>query len=261
MLGESIAMTIYAEAECATCFAIQPKNEMRQVVVRRVTGESFGQGSATGSSSNNSMSYGGSRPARMRSGQGQSTRRHSNKRVHMATERLWVCQGCQAPKSDWSPAMKQGLLYALGGGGVLVYMLMGGFSQPVKAPVAAARAEPVQAMGASVSSGEEVTNAPANPDALLDPLSADLGATASPEEGSAATDASSPPPTNVLSAAPVEAQAESASKTIASTASQDEAEVRRAKQAEAQAAEQRRFCDSVTPEGRANAAYMASIGC
>ena len=90
--------------------------------------ESFGQGSTTGSSSNNSMSYGGSRPARMRSGQGQSTRRHSNKRVHMATERLWVCQGCQAPKSDWSPAMKQGLLYALGGGGVLVYMLMGGFS-------------------------------------------------------------------------------------------------------------------------------------
>ena len=33
MLGESMTMTIYAEAECATCFAIQPKNEMRQDVV------------------------------------------------------------------------------------------------------------------------------------------------------------------------------------------------------------------------------------
>lgn len=248
-------MTTYAEAECATCFAMRPKNEMRQVVVRRVTGESFGHGSASGSSSSNSRSYGGSRPARMRSGQGQSNRRHSNKRVHMATERLWVCEGCQPPKSDWSPAMKQGLLSALGAGGVLIYMLMGGFSQSAKTPVAAAQAEPVQARGASVPPGEEVIDAPANADVLPDPLGADPGAAPLPDEGSGtpATDASS----HLLA----EGQTESLPETIASGAARDEGETRRIKQAEAEAAEQRRFCDSVTPEGRANAAYMASIGC
>lgn len=248
-------MTTYAEAECATCFAIRSKNEMRQVVVRRVTGESFGRGSASGSSSSDSMSYGGSRPTRRRAGQSQSTRRHSNSRVHMMTERLWVCQGCQPPKSDWSPAMRRGLLWGVGAGGVLAYMLIGGFSQSDKTSIAAMQAEPVQAMGASVPSVEEVIEAPANPDVMSDPAGADSGAGPLPDHRIAAptSDSSSPPL--------AEEQTDGTRQTIPSAAASEEAEARPTKQAEAQAAEQRRFCDSVTPEGRANAAYMASIGC
>jgi hypothetical protein len=248
-------MTTYAEAECATCFAIRPKNELRQVVVRRVTGESFGHGSTRGSSSSSSMAYGGSRPARMRSGQGQSTRSHSNKRVHMATERLWVCHGCKPPKSDWSPATKRGLLCALGAGGVLVYVLTGGFSPSIKTPVAGVEAEPVQAVAASVLADEEVVEVPANSGVLPDPLAAASGVAPLPGGGIAApaTDTPSPPR--------VEEPTESNSEPIGSAAAREEAEAQRAKQAEAQAAEQRRYCDSVTAEGRANAAYMASIGC
>ena len=250
-------MTTYAEAECATCFAMRPKNEMQQVVIRRVTGESYGHGSASGSSSSNSMSYGGSRPARMQSGQGRSTRRHSNKRVHMATERLWVCEGCKPPKSDWSPAMKQGLLLALGVGGALVYMLVGGFSQSSKTPVVGAQTEPVQAMGASVPSGQDATEVSANPDTLANPVDADFGTAPLLDEGTAAP----APEASSLALRPVEDQMESTSEMIAAASGRAETEAKRVEQAGSRTAEQQRFCESVTAEGRANAAYMASIGC
>lgn len=118
-------MVEYATTECATCHAIVPMNEMREVKVRRVTGVSYGSGSARGSTSSNSSSFGGGRPARMRSGGSNTNRSHANKRTHMAVDRVWVCAGCKAPKSDMSPTAKSAATVALGAIAFLAYGAFG----------------------------------------------------------------------------------------------------------------------------------------
>lgn len=99
-------MTEYAEGECATCGAIRPKNEMKVVSVRRVTGKSYGSGSSRTTRNSNSSSFGGDRSARFRSGSSSSNRNSSNTRTHMSRDRVWICKGCRAPKSDMSPTQK-----------------------------------------------------------------------------------------------------------------------------------------------------------
>lgn len=103
--GDS-AMTEYAEGECATCGAIRPKNEMKVVSVRRVTGKSYGSGSSRTTRNSNSSSFGGGSSARFRSGTSSSSRNSSTTRTHMSKDRVWICRGCRAPKSDMSPTQK-----------------------------------------------------------------------------------------------------------------------------------------------------------
>lgn len=107
-------MTEYAQCECATCGAIRYKNEMRLVSVRRIVGKSYGSGSSRRSGSSNSTSYGGNQPSRYRSGSSQSTRISSSSRTHMSRDRVWICKGCKAPKSDWSPAQRSFVIGAVG---------------------------------------------------------------------------------------------------------------------------------------------------
>ncbi|WP_156170093.1 hypothetical protein [Aurantiacibacter luteus] len=98
-------MTRYAEAECATCHAIRPKNEMRQETVRVESGQTHYASSGNRSSSGQSMSFGGGRPARLRMGTGTSRRSHGGTRTHYRNETVWVCHGCKAPKSADTPGM------------------------------------------------------------------------------------------------------------------------------------------------------------
>lgn len=83
-------MVEYANAECATCHAIRPKNEMRQVRVKRLSGVSHG----SGRTSRSSTSWVGSDRSRSSNSSSNSTRR--SYKMHD----LWVCPGCRAPKSD-----------------------------------------------------------------------------------------------------------------------------------------------------------------
>lgn len=99
-------MTEYAEGECATCGAIRPKNEMKVVSVRRVTGKSYGSGSSRITRNSNSSSFGGDSSARFRSGTSSSNRNSSTTRTHMSKDRVWICRGCRAPSSDMSPTQK-----------------------------------------------------------------------------------------------------------------------------------------------------------
>lgn len=73
------SMPRVAEAECATCHYIRPKTEMRQVRVRLRSTSSY------------RSSWGLTRSSRSRSVGTRDTYRH---------ERVFVCQGCRAPRSD-----------------------------------------------------------------------------------------------------------------------------------------------------------------
>lgn len=119
-------MTEYAEGECATCGAIRPKNEMKVVSVRRVTGKSYGSGASRTTRNSNSSSFGGDRSARFRSGSSNSNRNHSNTRTHMAKDRVWVCKGCRAPKSDMSPTQRSFMWGAIAVAAFFGFRLVGG---------------------------------------------------------------------------------------------------------------------------------------
>lgn len=96
-------MVIYAEAECETCHAIKPKNEMREVQVKRLAGEFTGSARNSNQSNRRSNSFSKS-GARFGSSSTSSSGRKSHSRQYKRVERVWVCDGCPAPKSDgeWS---------------------------------------------------------------------------------------------------------------------------------------------------------------
>lgn len=81
-------MNQIAEAECATCYRIRPKTEMRPARVRRKSGSSFGfwQSARTGDTDSRGQRKGGSY--------------HTS----YAHQEVWVCKGCKKPRSDWTPA-------------------------------------------------------------------------------------------------------------------------------------------------------------
>lgn len=169
----------------------------------------------------------------------------------MAHERLWVCEGCQPPKSDWSPAMKRNLLAALGGSGVLAYVLVGGLSEPATAPLAN-EAEPAQAIVQAAPLEEDVIDAPT----ASNPSSVPIARAASLAEEKAESLAGEEPVQSTI-----EDRKTDITQEAEITEAREEPTARLRKQDEDEAEKQRRYCASVTPEGRANAAYMASIGC
>lgn len=73
-------MNRIAEAECATCHVIRPKTEMRPVRVRRKSGSSFGFWRSS-----------------------RSDRLGESYRTSYSHNEMWVCRGCKAPRSDWTP--------------------------------------------------------------------------------------------------------------------------------------------------------------
>lgn len=73
-------MNRIAEAECATCYVIRPKTEMRPIRVRRKSGSSFGLWRSS-ASDHTGNSY----------------------RASYSHDQAWVCRGCKAPRSDWTP--------------------------------------------------------------------------------------------------------------------------------------------------------------
>jgi hypothetical protein len=89
-----------AEAECATCHHIMPKTEMREVRVSRVIGRSSSSGQSSRTGNRHSSSFNSSGQFRSGSsnstGSGRSTRGTTRTRV----DRVWVCKGCKAPRSD-----------------------------------------------------------------------------------------------------------------------------------------------------------------
>jgi hypothetical protein len=93
-------MAKYAEAECATCHSIRPKNEMRQVKVERVIGRSYGGTSSVSSGSRQYYSTKNSGKSSYGSGNSFGSRNSSGSRTRTNVERLWVCIGCRAPRSD-----------------------------------------------------------------------------------------------------------------------------------------------------------------
>jgi len=93
-------MAKYAEAECATCYAIRPKSEMREVKVERIVGKSHGGSNSTRSGRRNYSSFGSSGSVRFGSGNSSSTRNTSSSRTRTRVDRVWVCRGCRAPRSD-----------------------------------------------------------------------------------------------------------------------------------------------------------------
>lgn len=73
-------MNRIAEAECATCYVIRPKTEMRPIRVRRKSGSSFGFWRSSA-----------------------SDRTNNSYRASYSHDQVWVCRGCKAPRSDWTP--------------------------------------------------------------------------------------------------------------------------------------------------------------
>jgi hypothetical protein len=89
-----------AEAECATCHHIRAKTEMREVAVSRVVGRAFssGQSSRTGFRNSSSQNYRGQPRTSSSNSQGKGSSSRGTTRTRV--DRLWVCVGCKAPKSD-----------------------------------------------------------------------------------------------------------------------------------------------------------------
>jgi hypothetical protein len=75
-----------AAEECATCHMLMPKTMMRQVQVKRKAGYS----STTTTIEERREDFNYYRPV------GKSHKQTS----HVRVDRLWVCRGCKAPKSD-----------------------------------------------------------------------------------------------------------------------------------------------------------------
>lgn len=93
-------MVKYAEAECATCSAIRPKHEMRQIKLERISGRSFGDSSSRRHGSRQSWSGGNSGRTRYGNGASDNSRSGATSRTFTKVERVWVCKGCRAPRSD-----------------------------------------------------------------------------------------------------------------------------------------------------------------
>lgn len=93
-------MARIAEAECATCHSIMPKSEMREVAVSRVVGRSSTSGDSSRSGNRRSSTF--DSRGQMRSGTSNSygSGSHSKGTVKTKVNRIWVCKGCRAPKSD-----------------------------------------------------------------------------------------------------------------------------------------------------------------
>ncbi len=200
-------MVEYATAECATCHAIRPMNEMREEKVRRVTGKSYGSGTSRGSTNSHSTGFGGGRPARNRSGNSSSSRSHSNSRTHMAVERVWVCMGCKSPKSDLSPTAVKVGVGALGVAALLIY---GAVAPPN--PKTASDTE-FQAPQASEDKTEAVTDQPDGEQAVP-VVSAELETDAADDGAQDMTAAESPPSADVtetseIGSAPAQARPDS----------------------------------------------------
>lgn len=112
-------MVEYAEAECATCHAIRPKNEMRQVRVKRLA--SVSRGSGQSSRTGRSNSYSPFNSSRLRSTSSISSASRTSTRRNYKIHDLWVCKGCRAPKSD-----KDGLgFWGWAAGAVVVILAVG----------------------------------------------------------------------------------------------------------------------------------------
>ncbi len=93
-------MAKFAEEECATCHAIRPKNEMREVKVERVIGRSYGGSNTARSGRRQYNSFSSSGRIRFGSGTSSSSGHSSRSNTRTRVERVWVCLGCRAPRSD-----------------------------------------------------------------------------------------------------------------------------------------------------------------
>lgn len=96
-------MMRYAEAECATCAVIRPKNEMREVKIRRTVGKSYGSSGSLSSGNGNWSSL--SSKGTYRSGNRNSSRTssRSSSKTYQRIDRVWVCADCKPPRSDSAP--------------------------------------------------------------------------------------------------------------------------------------------------------------
>jgi hypothetical protein len=99
-IEEWVILPRVAEAECATCHHIMPKSKMREVKVSRVIGRSSSSGHSSRTGYRHSSGFNSSGQWRSGSsnstGSGTSTRGTTRTRV----DRVWVCNGCKAPRSD-----------------------------------------------------------------------------------------------------------------------------------------------------------------
>ncbi len=112
-------MVEYAQAECATCHAIRPKNEMREVAVERVTSRRTGQSSNQRHGTRHSSSFGSNQSFRIGNSNSNSSGSRSSSGKTTRIERVFVCDECKAPKSDgWFGA----LLVKLGIVAVVIYL-------------------------------------------------------------------------------------------------------------------------------------------
>lgn len=183
-----------AEEECATCFEIRPKTEMREVRVKRVVGKSIGSSSSSSTRSGSWNSFGSGRH-RSGSSRGHGSRSGSSTRTDMAIYRVWVCKGCKAPPSDWEP----GTVKLLAGTAAIAlffgYSALFGGSRPDApapntTPAAEESAEPLLARPSGLSNTEEPGEAPPPSIAVENPPAA--GQTQNEEAGTA------PPATLVI---------------------------------------------------------------
>lgn len=113
VIHKGYSMPRVAEAECATCHHVVPKTGMREVVVSRVVGRSSAFGQLSKAGDRRSSTFDSQEQWRNSSsnssGMGASSRSSTRTRV----ERVWVCKGCKAPKSDgWFSSLLVKLLIA-----------------------------------------------------------------------------------------------------------------------------------------------------
>ncbi len=243
-------MVEYATTECATCHAIRPKNEMREVVVRRVTGTSYGSGTAQSNTQSRSSSSGGQRSPRSRAGSSSGSRSHSNSRTHMSSQRIWVCKGCKAPRSDLSPPARNMLLVGFGALGFVIWSYFGGSSPGGQSTTSEAMA--VDQPSSKLTSGNlerDSANVSSDPsyNAAPDELSQDDAELRSNEaqsydrsemEKTAGSRSEETEPSSPYTAAEVAGQ----------TLNDPDA-----------SPDEPAFCANISAEGRANAAYMATM--
>ena len=234
-------MVEYATAECATCHAIRPMNEMREVRVKRLSSVSQGSGRSSRSGNGRSSSFGGGSSARFGSTSSNSQRSHSNSRSHYRVNDVWVCVGCKAPRSDteWGGI---GTIIVLAFVAFLLWNIWGGRSRTVSdtpgAPTASLAGSPSEA---PLDASRLVPSATDNQQLRATGLASDedIGKLDKSDEVSDGSDLK---------------------KTVASRQIDQTNEDREEEDAKA-IAEQKDFCSHVTDEGRRNVAYMVSVGC
>lgn len=233
-------MVEYATAECATCHAIRPMNEMREVRVKRLSSVSHGSGRSTRTGNGRSSSFGGGGSARFGNSSSNSQRSHSNSRSHYRVNDVWVCNGCKAPRSDreWGGI---GTILVLAFVAFLLWNIWGGASRtapdPVRDPTAEVADQPLEE-GRDDSAVASVSEP--QPEQAVGPDAEEaIELSAQPDEVPDGTDL-----TTVLGSTAVGPR----------NADQGDEESKRI-------AEQAEFCSQITDEGRKNAAYMESVGC